>query len=78
MPERVPDGLRVTPAGRDPVSVKLSGLSPAAVTENVPAVFSARVVEGALVKTGGPLATVRVKAWAAVRSLASVTVTVSG
>ena len=47
MPDRVPPLARVTPDGRAPVSVKLIGVSPVAVTEKVPAAFSANVVERA-------------------------------
>ena len=45
VPERVPFAARVTPEGRAPVSLKLIGVSPLAVTEKVPALFSAKVVE---------------------------------
>ena len=42
----------MTPEGRAPVSVKPIGVSPVAVTEKVPAVFSAKVVDVAEVNTG--------------------------
>ena len=45
VPDRVPSDARVTPEGRAPVSVKPIGVSPLAVTEKVPALFSANVVE---------------------------------
>ena len=45
VPDRVPLDASVTPEGRAPVSVKLIGVSPLAVTEKVPALFSAKVVE---------------------------------
>ena len=54
------------------------GESPVAVTENVPAVFSANVVEAPNVKTGTDAATVRVKAWVEMYALASVAVMVIG
>ena len=51
-----PTGCRwspgVTPEGRAPVSVKVIGVSPVAVTEKVPALFSANVVEPSEVNTG--------------------------
>ena len=40
----------VTPEGRDPVSLKVMGVSPVAVTEKVPAAFSAKVVDAALIE----------------------------
>ena len=68
----------MTPAGRAPVSVKPIGVSPLAVTEKVPALFSAKVVEAAEVNTGAEAVTVRVKAWVVVLALASVAVMVIG
>ena len=50
MPDRVPSVARVTPEGSAPVSVKVIGVSPVAVTAKVPAVFSAKVVDAAEVK----------------------------
>ena len=41
------------PRGQGPVSLKVIGVSPLAVTEKVPALFSANVVECAEVNTGG-------------------------
>jgi hypothetical protein len=38
---------KVTPEGRAPTSLKLIGPSPVAVTEKVPGVFSANVVDAA-------------------------------
>ena len=78
MPARVPSEPRVTPEGREPVSVKVIGVSPVAVTEKVPAVFSVKVVEAAEVNTGAEALTVRVKAWVEVFELASVAVMVIG
>ncbi len=78
MPDRVPSGPRLTPEGRRPVSVKPIGVSPVAVTEKVPALFSANVVEVPEVNTGTEAATVRVKAWVEVLELASVAVMVIG
>ena len=54
------------------------GVSPVAVTEKVPALFSANEVEAADVNTGPPAVTVRVKAWVAVAELTSVAVMVIG
>ena len=68
----------VTPEGRAPLSVKVIGVSPVAVTEKVPAVFSAKVVEAAEVNDGPPAVTVRVKSWVEVPVLASVAVMVIG
>ena len=68
----------MTPEGRAPVSVKPIGVSPLAVTEKVPALFSAKVVDAAEVNTGAEAVTVRVKAWVAVLELASVAVMVIG
>ena len=53
-------------------------MSPVAVTEKVPAVFSAKVVEAAEVNAGPLAVTVRVKDWVAVFELASVAVMVIG
>ncbi len=47
-----------------------------AVTENDPALFSVNDVDAADVNTGGPVATVRVKAWVAVLAFPSVAVMV--
>ena len=78
VPERVPFGARVTPEGRAPVSLKVIGVSPLAVTSKVPALFSANVVEAPEVNTGAVAVTVRVKAWVVVFELASVAVMVIG
>ena len=78
MPARVPSAPRDTPEGRAPVSVKVIGASPVAVTEKVPAVFSANVVEAAEVIEGPVAVTVRVKDWVDVLVLASVAVMVIG
>ena len=78
MPARVPSLPRETPEGRAPVSLKLIGVSPVAVTAKVPAVFSANVVEAAEVNTGPDSVTVRVKDWVDVFELASVAVMVIG
>ena len=56
----------MTPEGSDPVSVKLIGASPFAVTAKVPAVFSANVVDAPEVMDGPVAVTVKVKAWVAV------------
>ena len=69
---------RETPEGRVPTSLKLIGLSPVAVTANVPAVFSANVVDAAEVIDGPVAVTVRVKDWVDVFALASVAVMVIG
>jgi hypothetical protein len=69
---------RETPVGRAPVSLKLIGVSPLAVTEKVPAVVSENVVEDPEVNTGGEAVTVKVKDWAEVFVLASVAVMVTG
>ena len=58
--------------------MKVIGVSPLAVTEKVPAVFSAKVAEAAEVNDGPPAVTVRVKAWVAVFELLSVAVMVIG
>ena len=68
----------MTPEGRVPVSVKLIGVSPLAVTANVPALVAVKVVDAAEVKTGPEAVTVKVKAWVAVLALASVAVMVIG
>ncbi len=68
----------VTPDGRAPVSVKLIGVSPVAVTEKVPVAFSAKVVEADDVMEGPVADTVKVKDWVAVFELASVAVMVIG
>ena len=78
MPDRVPLAARVTPEGRPPVSVKVIGVSPLAVTANVPGAFSAKLVEVADVNTGALAVTVKVKDWVAVLELASVAVMVTG
>ena len=78
MPDRVPSLPRVTPEGRGPVSLKLIGVSPFAVTEKVPAVFSVKVVEAAEVNAGALAVTVRVKACVEVLEFASVAVMVIG
>ena len=52
MPARVPLVASVTPEGRVPVSVKVIGVSPFAVTGNVPALFAVKVVDAAEVNTG--------------------------
>ena len=58
--------------------MKLIGVSPVAVTEKVPAVFSANVVDVAEVNAGPEAPTVRVKDWVDVFELASVAVMVIG
>ena len=68
----------VTPEGRDPLSVKVIGVSPVAVTEKVPAVFSAKLVEVAEVNDGPVAVTFRVKAWVEVLWFPSVAVMVIG
>ena len=78
MPASVPSLPRVTPEGRVPASLKVIGVSPVAVTEKVPAVFSANVVEAAEVKVGAVAVTVSVKAWVDVFELVSVAVMVIG
>ena len=78
VPDRVPSVPRVTPEGRLPVSVKVIGVSPVAVTEKVPAAFSVKVVEAAEVNDGPPAVTVRVNDWVVVFELASVAVMVIG
>ena len=78
VPESVPFAARVTPDGRVPVSLKVIGLSPVAVTLKVPALFSAKVVEVPEVNTGGGKPTFKVKAWLVVFELTSVAVMVIG
>ena len=78
MPDRVPVAARVTPDGRPPVSVKVIGVSPVAVTAKVPALFSANVVDAAEVNTGAVAVTVKVKDWVVLFVLASVAVMVIG
>jgi hypothetical protein len=78
VPARVPSAPRETPVGRAPTSLKLIGPSPVAVTEKVPAVFSANVVDAAEVMEGPVAVTVKVKDWVAVFELASVAVMVIG
>jgi hypothetical protein len=53
-------------------------VSPVAVTEKVPAVFSANVADAAEVNTGAVAVTVKVKGWVEVLELASVAVMVIG
>ena len=53
-------------------------MSPVAVTEKVPALVSAKVVEAPEVNTGAVAVTVRVKAWVEVLELASVALMVIG
>ena len=75
-------GCRRRPGSRPragpPLSVKLIGVSPLAVTAKVPAVLSANVVEAAEVNTGGEAVTVKVKDCVEVFELASVAVMVIG
>jgi hypothetical protein len=78
VPAKVPSLPKDTPEGRPPVFVRLIGASPVAVTEKVPAVFSAKEVDAAEVKTGTDAATVSVNDWVAVFELASVAVMVIG
>jgi hypothetical protein len=78
VPARVPLLARVTPEGNEPLSVKVMGVSPVAVTEKVPAVFSAKVVDAAEVIDGPVAVTVKVKDWVEVLALASVAVMVIG
>ncbi len=58
--------------------MKLIGVSPFAVTENVPAAFSANEIDAFEVNTGAVAVTVKVKAWVDVFELASVAVMVIG
>ena len=78
MPDRVPVAARVTPEGRPPVSLKVIGVSPVAVTAKVPALFSTNVVDAAEVNTGAVAVTVKVKDWVVLFVLASVAVMVIG
>jgi hypothetical protein len=78
VPESVPSELSVTPEGSEPVSENVIGVSPVAVTEKLPALFSAKLIEEAEVKTGAPAVTVNVKACVVVAELASVAVMVIG
>ena len=78
MPARVPSAPSDTPEGTVPTSLKLIGVSPVAVTEKVPGVFSAKVVEDPEVNTGPVAVTVKVKDWVVVFELASVAVIVIG
>ncbi len=66
VPDRVPLLARVTPEGRAPVSLKAIGVSPLAVTEKVPALFSLKVADAADVNTGAEVLTFRVKDWVVV------------
>ena len=66
------------PKAEGPVSLNVIGVSPVAVTEKVPAVFSAKEVDAADVNTGAGRRTVSVKAWVDVPALASVAVMVIG
>jgi hypothetical protein len=74
----VPSAARLTPLGSEPVSENEIGVSPLAVTEKLPALFSAKLVEAAEVKAGAPVVTVNVKDWVEVAELASVAVMVIG
>jgi hypothetical protein len=78
VPARVPSVAKVTPEGRGPTSLKVIGLSPVAVTEKVPAAFSANEMDGAEVMDGAVAVTVSVNDWVAVAALASVAVMVIG
>jgi hypothetical protein len=78
VPARVPSAPNDTPEGSGPTSLKLIGVSPVAVTENVPAVVSANVVDAAEVMEGPVAVTVKVKDWVDVLVLASVAVMVIG
>ena len=69
---------RVTPEGRAPISLKLIGVSPLAVTANVPVLFSAKLVEVGDVNAGALAVTVNVKDWVVVLELESVAVMVIG
>ena len=70
----MPSAAKETPVGNGPTSVKLIGVSPVAVTEKVPAVFSANDVDAAEVNTGAEAVTVKVKACVDVFELASAAV----
>ena len=78
MPARVPSAPRETPDGRSPVSLKVIGMSPFAVTANVPAALSANEIDAAEVNTGAEGPTVKVKDCAEVFEFASVAVIVIG
>jgi hypothetical protein len=78
VPASVPLVAKETPVGRAPVSLKLIGVSPVAVTEKVPAVLSANVVDAAEVNTGAEAVTVKVKDWVDVFELLSVAVMLIG
>jgi hypothetical protein len=52
MPESRPVGLRVTPVGNVPATAKVGVGTPVAVTENIPAVPTVKVVASALVIAG--------------------------
>ena len=69
---------RVTPDGREPVSLKVMPELPVVVTLKVPAVLSAKVVLAAEVNTGPVAVTVKVKDWVVLFVLASVAVMVIG
>jgi hypothetical protein len=65
VPARIPvAAVKVTPAGRVPVTLKVGAGVPVAVTVKVPAVPTVNVVVPALVIVGGWL-TVNVKLWVA-------------
>ena len=68
----------MTPEGRVPLSVKLIGVVPVAVTAKVPAVFSAKRRRCAEVNAGTGAVTVKVKDWVDLFELASVAVMVIG
>ena len=68
---------KVTPEGRVPTSLKLIGVSPVAVTEKVPAAFSAKVVDDAEVNEGAVAVTVSVNDCVDVLELESVAVMVT-
>ena len=54
-PDSVPSGPKVTPDGRTPVSLKVTGVvPPVVVTAKVPEVFSLKVVDAAELNTGAP------------------------
>ena len=74
----MPSAPRETPVGRAPTSLKLIGVSPVAVTEKVPAVLSANMVDADEVNTGAVAVTVKVKDWVEVLELVSVAVMVIG
>ena len=78
VPDKVPFAAKVTPEGRDPVSLKLIGVSPLAVTEKVAALLAVKVAAAAEVNAGADVLTVRVKAWVLVFELRSVALMVTG